>query len=309
MFSLTIYRLLTNELDREFHRISQRYEQTYGAPPLPLPEPESLQAAEDRIRNSLVFVNLIIFGVAGLGGYILAGVTLKPIQEMIDEQHRFVADASHELRTPLTSLKSEIEVYLRGKNHTVKESDELLHSNLEEVNKLQNLSDSLIQLSQQQNVDVINLFTDVSLTEMLQIAKGRVEKAAKQKGIIIKLPEKNFTVIGNKENLIQLFTIFLDNAIKYSPEKSTVTISAKKADHSVYIAIADEGIGIAKEDMPHIFDRFYRADVSRSKQNIAGYGLGLSIAKNIIDAHNGHIDVKSEKGKGSTFRITLPLAK
>lgn len=181
MFSLTIYRLLTNELDREFHRISQRYEQTYGAPPPPLPEPGTLQAAEDRIRNSLIYVNLIILGVAGLGGYILAGLTLKPIQEMLDDQNRFIADASHELRTPLTSLKSEIEVYLRGKNHTIKESNELLQSNLEEVNKLQNLSDNLIELSHQQKVDNVDLFAKVSLLEALQNAKKKIRKSSKAK--------------------------------------------------------------------------------------------------------------------------------
>lgn len=306
MFSITIYRLISNELEREFYRISDRYEREYQLQPSTLdPETAVLQDSEDRVRNSLIYVNLIILGVAGIGGYLLAGITLRPIKTMIDEQNRFITDASHELRTPLTSLKSEIEVYLRGENKTEKESTALLKSNLEEVNKLQYLSDYLIQLAQYSYAKKGTTEKN-SLKVILQNAQNKLEKAALQKHITIKLPKNNYYILANKEELTQLFTILIDNAIKYSYEKNTIIISTHKEAHMLSIDVIDTGIGIEKEAIPHIFDRFYRADSSRTKQNIPGYGLGLSIAKNIVQDHHGTITVQSEINKGSTFTVKLP---
>jgi signal transduction histidine kinase len=270
-------------------------------------DPTVVSESEDRIKFILIYVNVIIFGVAGIGGYVLAGITLRPIQVMIDEQKRFVADASHELRTPLTSLKSEIEVYLRGKKRTIEESDALLQSNLEEVNKLQYLSDNLIQLAQYPKAAPDVAFTQVSLEDILSSAKSKLDKAAKQKAIKVTLPAKKYTLFGDKEQLVQLITILLDNAIKYSPKKSTVTITADRVDRHVRIHVKDTGMGIEKEAIPHIFDRFYRADSSRTKQTTSGYGLGLAIAKNIVATHKGTISVLSEQGKGTTFTIVLPI--
>lgn len=311
MFSISIYRILTNELDREYHRFSNVYRQNIfnivPNPNMPPLDPAIVEESEGRIRLILIYVNVIILGVAGIGGYVLAGITLKPIQVMIDEQKRFVADASHELRTPLTSLKSEIEVYLRGQKQTVEESNALLQSNLEEVNKLQYLSDNLIQLAQYPKVAADATFTNVSLEDVLTSAKNKLDKAAKQKTIKVTLSTKKYTLFGDKEQLIQLITILLDNAIKYSPKKSTVIINADKIDHHIRIHVKDIGMGIEKEAIPHIFDRFYRADSSRTKQTISGYGLGLAIAKNIVTTHKGTISVLSEQGKGTTFTIVFPV--
>lgn len=307
MFSVTLYRILTSELDRGFQRISARYTQEYGPVPTPV-RPEFLehaylQASEERIAWTLVYINLIILVVSGVGGYILAGITLKPIRVMIDEQNRFITDASHELRTPLTSLRSEIEVYLRGKKHTPEEAQALLQSNLEEVAALQTLSDSLIELAQKEKSPYTKSFATVSLLPIVQSAVKKFQTPAKQKDITIKTKVTNETVCGDEERLIQLFGIFLDNAIKYSPKKTTVTIATKRVDGFVSISITDQGVGIDEKDIPHIFDRFYRADSSRSKQTIPGYGLGLSMAQKIIVEHGGSITVKSKEKKGTTFTI------
>lgn len=311
MFSLAIYRILTGELDNEVRHVATRYLQEFG--PIPpgqriIIESNAIEGAENRIKYSLIYINLVILGVAGIGGYILAGITLKPIKNMIEEQKRFITDASHELRTPLTSLKSEIEVYLRSKQHTIKESDVLLKSNLEEVNKLQYLSDSLIQLANPSQPQNTKALTKVSLKNVLEKAKIKYEMAAKQKNIIIQVSEKDYSILGNQDNLVQLFGIFIDNAIKYSPQKSIVRISMKKTDPFIQVSITDKGIGIAEKDISHIFDRFFRADISRTKQNVSGYGLGLSIAKDIVKSIDGEIAVKSNPGKGTTFTINLPVS-
>lgn len=310
MFSIAIYRILTSELEREVYRISNRYVATYGQlfpGGQDLQESAYLQASENRIIWTLIYINLVIFGVSGFGGYLLAGITLKPIRVMLSEQNRFITDASHELRTPITALRSEIEVYLRGKNHTVAAADTLLASNLEEVGNLQKLSDSLIKLSNNQTQN--HIATTVALSEVLQDAVRKVQKYAKQKQITITTKPLPAAVSGEKDSLVQLFGILLENAIKYSGAKSEITIKSHKKDGSVEVIVKDQGIGIAKKDIPHIFDRFYRADTSRTKQQTPGYGLGLSIAKKIIEAHHGSIRVESEPGKGSTFIVALPRNK
>ena len=142
------------------------------------------------------------------------------------------------------------------------------------------------------------------------IARGVPEKAvkkisplAKKKKIAIKTSIKNGRVKGQISNLIELFVILLDNAIKYSPKKSKVEIYSKHSKNEVKILVQDAGFGISDEDLGHIYDRFYRAEKSRSHD---GYGLGLSIAKKIVKAHRGSINALSEINKGTTFTITLP---
>lgn len=316
-FSFTLYTFLTNELERieraQQHRMevwlnpfAPDFFQGYTRPTF---DPEVFDEARQRILLTLLFINLGILAFSGAAGYFLAGRTLRPIKEMVDDQNRFITNSSHELRTPLTVLKSEIEVYLRSKNHNIKESNELLTSNLEEVNNLQILSDNLIQLAQYEKPNGNNILTDVSLAGAIYEAEKKLHKAAKQKSISIEIDVEDCFVRADKESLAQLFGIFLDNAIKYSPEKSKITITSRKIDHSVTVNIEDQGMGIDKKDIPHIFDRFYRADSSRTKQTVDGYGLGLSIAKKIIDSFNGSISVKSEPGKGTVFALQLKYSK
>ncbi len=315
LFSVAVYKALT----REYNYLSQREVMREGSmrffPPLaitPLPrrfqlDPEVLEESRQRVEIVLIIINLIILGLSGVLGYFLAGRTLEPIEEMLSEQNRFITDSSHELRTPLTALRSEIEVALRDKGLSLSEAKKLLQSNLEEVNNLQSLSDNLIKLTQYQKG--ANHFTlkEVSLSEVVQEAVKKASPLAKNKKIKISTEVKNVQIEGNKQTLIDLLVIFLDNAVKYSYQGKDVTITSERPDHSVVISINDQGIGISKEDLPHIFDRFYRVDKSRTKVEASGYGLGLSIAKEIAEKHNGKIWVESQLEKGTTFNIQLPL--
>lgn len=307
-FSVAIYRVLIGEFAR-VERV-QRLRRSLQLPSefrRPVIDPEVLKESENRLKATLVLVNLSLLGMAGVAGYFLAGRTLKPIQEMVDEQSRFITDASHELRTPLTSLKSEIEVNLRDKNLTLAETRRLLQSNLEEVNNLQYLSDNLIKLTQYQKTDDRKFFEKISLSSVLNEACRKVINLAKHKNIAVLNRTKDYNVMADRQSLIELFVILLDNAIKYSPMGKKIIISAKKIDHSVAINIIDQGVGIEEKDLLRLFDRFYRADKSRTKIEVGGYGLGLSIAKQIAEKHLGVISVESKKGQGSTFTVSLPI--
>lgn len=290
-FSMTIYRAFTNELGR-FNRIERiRLERR-----IPIDE------IKQRILMRLILLNICILAGSALAGYFLAGKTLKPISDMMDKQNRFITDASHELRTPLTALKSEIEVNLRNRKMTLPIAKRLLQSNLEEVNTLQTLSDDLIKLTANNSLDMGSIPLAVSVKD----AVGRVSVAAKVKRITIIKTIPNFSLTGNATLLTELFIILLDNAIKYSARGKNIRITGEKTDSHVMIHISDQGYGIKDKDIPHIFDRFWRADTSRTKTTVEGYGLGLSIAKQIVEKHQGTISVKSTIDRGTTFTITLP---
>lgn len=310
-FSAVIYKGLVNEVERferaQRFRIERRLDLPRLAQPIPA-SPELIEEIKQRILLMLVFINCGILAIAGGFGYLLAGRTLKPIKEMVEEQNRFISDASHELRTPLTSLKSAFEVYLRDKHPTLKEARTLVGESVSEINKLQSLSDSLLQLAQYQKPNNQIKFEKISLTKVVKEAIHRVEPLAKEKRIRIENTTQETKIEGIKFSLADLLVILFDNAIKYSEKNSKVTISSTKTDRHILVHVADCGIGINKKDLPYIFERFYRADSTRSKTKANGYGLGLSIAKEIVILHHGSINAESNKQKGTTFTVKLPLS-
>ena len=196
-----------------------------------------------------------------------------------------------------------MEVNLRDKNLTLDDAKKIINNNIDQVNKLQSLSDSLLELAQYQNINNRNYFKIVSLKKIIDEVVERITPLAEKKQIVIKKKLIEAEMKANKDSLNNLFTILLDNAIKYSQNNTQIIGSLKKSNKSIVVSITDSGIGIDKKDLPHIFDRFYRADKARTKD---GYGLGLSIAKKIVNDHNGSIDVKSKRGQGTTFTIKLP---
>ncbi|HXH27069.1 MAG TPA: HAMP domain-containing sensor histidine kinase, partial [Candidatus Acidoferrum sp.] len=248
---------------------------------------------------------IVLLAVACAASYLLARHNLRPLEQAMEAQSRFTADASHELRTPLTTMRTEIEVALRNPALGKAEMRDLLHSNLEEVAKLKALSEGLLRLAQADGAAV--QMARVSLAAVVKNASKQLAATAGAKHITIAENIKDVTVTGDQQSLSELLVILLDNAIKYSPEQTTVTITTLTQNKQALCTVADQGRGIKAADLPHIFDRFYRTDASRSKLSPGGYGLGLPIARKIIEAHRGSIEVKSAPGKGSTFTIKLPL--
>lgn len=323
LFSVLIFKAWTVEVDR-FER-AQRFfiERRLQEGDLPPPpngrrlflsnngeplNPELITETKQRILLLLIVANAGILVITGGLGYFLAGRTLKPIKEMIDEQNRFITDASHELKTPLTSLRSEFEVAMMDeKKIQLKEAKDLIKSGFEEIVILQGLAENLLELTQQHKKIGQLKVKAVSLLEIVEAAFKKVIPLAKQKHITINNNVDDYFLEGQPHSLTGLFVILLDNAIKYSAEHTEITLTSKKTDHHIQIEVIDKGMGIEEKDIPHVFDRFYRADKSRSK--IPGYGLGLSIAKQIIEAHKGSITIESKSKIGTKFIVHLPLAK
>lgn len=297
-----ILRLQRYRIDHPNDIISQVRQEERPQAPM---EIEVMEEAKMRTLAGLFGVNIIILLLSSLAGYFLAGLTLKPIKKMVDEQNQFVTDASHELRTPLTSLRTEIEVALRSNDVSIVHAKKLLASNLEDVIALQTLSDRLLELSAQQDSSFL---TSVFLPEAIQSAVKTVTGLAKIKNIAIKKDVDDLHVQGIQSSIVEVFVIILDNAIKYSPSKSTIHIHAKKDADMISVTVQDNGIGVSEEDLPHLFDRFYRANKSRSKMDTSGYGLGLSIAQKIMKVHNGIITVASSLNKGTIVTMKFQKA-
>lgn len=308
LFSLAIYKGFTLEFER-FDRLQRsRIENTLPFRDFRMPrlnvDQELINQAKERARNSLILINLGILILAGGASYFLAGRTLKPIEQMLDDQNRFIADASHELRTPLTALKSEIEVSLRDKDLKLREAKKLLESNLEEVNRLSLLSERMTDLVRCQKINN-QTFKQIKISQVWQEAIKQVKPLLLQKQINLHRDSQDYVLEGVFDRLVQLLVILLDNAVKYSQIKYQIFLTTSQLDHQIRIEVKDEGMGIDKRDLPYIFDRFFQADKSRS-ENASGFGLGLSIAKNIVNMHSGTIAVESKPGKGTKFIIWLP---
>lgn len=312
-FSVVLYHSSSDSISTGFEHqrtaLRKQFEY-YGLTPLPSSlerlQTSEISAAEQHLIANLTLANIAVFVVGGAFSFYMARRTLLPIERTMEAQTRFTADASHELRTPLTAMQTEIEVALRDTKLPSKEARALLESNLEEVRRLQDLSDGLLALANQDEEHFEP--KPVKSHQVFTSAIARVAKVAEQKHIIIKNNAEHLEILGDKDSLIQLFMILLDNAIKYSAPGKTIELAAYGKNNNAYLSITDHGYGIEAVDLPHIFERLYRADSSRSKEKIGGYGLGLSIAKKIVELHKGAVDATSKMGEGSTFTVRIPLA-
>lgn len=305
-------------IHQQFNQIEQRWQKEQRRSSTPPEEvqigllilADNLHSAKRDLAMQLLFINAGIAVFVSISGYILSGKTLAPIQKVYEEQKRFITDAAHELRTPITALKTSLEVNLMDKK-LPKLSQIILKENLEDVVQLEKLATRLLRLSHPEKI-VSNLQTQ-PLDEITQSALRVVEPLAKKKKITLEYtpPHKELMIPGEKDSLIELLLIILDNAIKYSPSKTTISVVATSRSSYAHIAITDQGVGIPPDDVPHIFDRFYRVDVSRteafSNADFHSHGLGLSIAQKIVYEHRGKISVKSTLSEGTTFVISLPL--
>jgi signal transduction histidine kinase len=271
-------------------------------------EQERLDAyseAKERLLARLVMTNIVILVGGGLLSYYLAARTLRPIEEAHEAQSRFTADASHELRTPITAMRSENEVALMDPKLTLEQAKQQLKSNIEELEKLTALSEGLLSLAQRGNTELPG--HKILVKNVVNNAVNQVTPLAEKKNISIKTDVlKSATIWADEVSITEALITLLDNAVKYSDPSMVVHVTVTRVAKNVEIAVSDTGIGIPGSDLPYIFDRFYRADLSRTKQGTNGYGLGLAIAKNIVDANKGSLTVTSQVGQGSTFTLSLP---
>lgn len=263
--------------------------------------------ALDQLRNILIVLNTISFLVIPFIAWFLTGYALRPVEETHEKQKQFVSDAAHELKTPLAIIGGEIEVALRRKRN-ISDYHSVLSSAKEEIGRLGDLVENLLFLARDDQRKQPLGLERTELVDTVNSVLSSLNPALHKKNLHVSFnpPEDNLVIAGQPAAIRQLFVNLLDNATKYSKKNGHIEVNIAENKPYASVSVKDNGIGVAPENLDKIFDRFFRVDTSRT--DIKGYGLGLSIAKSIIERHNGSIQLKSELNKGSTFIVNLPLA-
>ncbi len=252
---------------------------------------------------------LFVFFVALL----LARLALRPVQEAWVKQRRFVADASHELKTPLTVILANTEIVRENPESSVAEQDKWLAGTLEESRKMEELIQDLLMMAQTESDALVESYARaieerVNLSDLVATNAMQFEAVAFEQHVTMNYDniEPDLWVKGVPAYLERLVRILIDNACKYAGSPGEITLSLVSRGKDAVLTVENSGETICPEDLPHVFDRFFRADTARSDDH--GHGLGLSIAKNIVDAGKGTICVTSEPGASTVFTVELPLA-
>ena len=279
-----------------------------------------LQALQDRstevatlnaVLAVLVIGGLLVVIVASALGTIYARRALVPIRESLGaqrdalrRQREFAADASHELRTPLTVIRSSVEHLARHRDRPIGETSEALDDIDAEVTHLAALVDDLLLLARSDSGAVPMESSVVDLGDIAFDAASVLGRSAEVRGVRVVVDPEPAMVTGDPARLRQLVMILVDNAIRHSPREGTVGVTVRAAGPIASVEVADDGPGVRPEDMPHVFDRFWRAPGAPS----GGTGLGLAIAKWVVDQHDGRIGVANREPGGAMFRVELPAA-
>jgi signal transduction histidine kinase len=281
---------------------------TYQAPDGSILQVGRLLNDQDRLLSQYLKGLLLLGGAASLllalGSWLLAGRSIRPAERAWEQQQSFVANASHELRAPLTILRASADYALRSKKRSEKEKS--LRDIVEECDYMDRLVEDLLLLSR---LDARRLKMEaepVSIPTLMEEITHQVEKVAAEKGISIEIHSMPLQVLGDPLRLRQVLLILLDNAMRFTPRGGIIRLEAARQGREATIAVIDNGCGIPEEDLPHLFERFYT--VSGQPEAERGNGLGLSIAKGLVEAHNGRITIVSKPDQGTTVKITLPLA-
>lgn len=308
-FSAAIYHFaqaaLQNGLQTQSTRILNRYP-GFDFEPILSPD-DDLTTGSHRILRNLFYFNVAVLIAAGFFSHALARRTLRPIEQSHEQQKRFTADVSHQLRTPLTALKMSSEVALMDHSSSKAELRNALTSNIEEADKLEQLVNNLLRLTKLEATELQQQFTAVAAEDIVTDALGVMAPAARLKDITITNTSKPAMLRGDHGSLVQLVGILLDNAVKYSPRNSNVSITSDRSASWYELHVSDHGSGIPRSALQHVFERFYRTDGARLVQETNGFGLGLSIARLIADIHGATITLTSTEGKGTTATVRLPI--
>jgi len=233
---------------------------------------------------------------------------LSRLEESFRKVNQFSGDASHELRTPLTILKGETEVALRWAKHP-DEFRNMLESSMEEIDRMSRIIEDLLTLAKSEAGEKSLEIRELSLSDLLQVLYMQAKTLGEPKGIRPELKldvTREIRIQGDELRLRQLFLNLIANAVKYTPEGGQLEISLATREDEAVVTVSDTGIGIPEEHLPHIFDRFYRIDKARNRED-GGTGLGLAIVQSLAQAHDGRVNVTSIPGEGSTFTVYLPI--
>lgn len=302
---LLIFSLAAIQAEKKaFAKIEQALGDPIQRPNLTALLERSLKGYEQDFRQGLFFFDMILLLAAFVLSYFLSGSTLKPIQTMLKEQEEFSADASHELRTPLATINMEIEALKRTEKSLPQYFKNVLDSIQQEVGRMSALVEGLLTLVREDDYQKTAKSFDFS--QSIENILKQVTVIAEKKKIQITFDgPKKLIILGVEEKLKQIILIFLDNAIKYTPWAGKIHLSLKQDKGKIFFSVEDSGFGITPEDLPHIFERFYRGKTS-AQNKTKGVGLGLSIAKKISANMGGKLSAESSPGKGSKFTLEFP---
>jgi signal transduction histidine kinase len=277
------------------------------SPTLVLQVARSLEPEEEALDHLLAVLLLgggAAIVIAAIGGWFLAGKALTPVQQAFERQNVFVADASHELRTPLAVIRANAE-FLQVREPASEEAAEIVS----ETDRLTALVDSLLAVARGDGANGGVSYDDLDLGAVVEGSATSMRSLATDRGIGLDVSaEPELRVRGSREQLRQLVVILVDNALRYTGEGGRVAVDVAGRDGSAVMAVSDTGIGIPADALDHVFERFYRADDARSRDS-GGAGLGLAIARKLVEEHGGRIAAESTPGEGSTFTVTLPLVR
>jgi two-component system phosphate regulon sensor histidine kinase PhoR len=242
-------------------------------------------------------------------GLVLVFHDITELRRLEQVRKDFVANVSHELRTPLTAIKGYIEALQEGAFDDQTQRDQFLDTIRKQTDRLNLIITDLLLLAKIESGQVPLKQEPIALAGVINRTVSLLRRQLEQKRhtVRIHIPEDLPPVLGDEERLSQVFSNLLDNAIKYTPDQGTITISAEAGDAFVVASVEDTGIGIPPKDLPRIFERFYRVDKARARE-LGGTGLGLSIVKHLVEGHGGTVTVESLPGRGTKFRVMLPMA-
>lgn len=311
---LTIFTLLTfNARESSYVRVHRVIETNTEGKAALVEFEQYFDEFNTRFKQRILLFDGFILLVLAWASWRLSGITLLPIQKMLEEQEAFAAEASHELRTPLTTMKMEVDMFVRKmqksseKNVSHKDLMTLFVSLKEEVEHMHALTEGLLAMvrnkrnqsstSSTEVIDLAQLATQL-LTSMKPVAEAKqIKLTSDLSGDTIKVPV-------HRQQVRQVLYILLDNALKYTPKQGRVLVGEVREREMVGLVIQDTGKGIAPKDLNRIFERWYRS--SKQSRGDKGLGLGLAIAKKLVEQNRGVIEVESELTKGTTFRIVFP---
>jgi two-component system sensor histidine kinase CiaH len=235
-----------------------------------------------------------------------ANRSIIPIKEAFDKQKQFIGDASHELKTPLAVINTNVDVLLSNKEDTILDQSKWLYYIKSETERMNKLTNDLLYLAQVDYSEAKMIFSELNLSEAVENIILTMEAVIFEKDLSFEYYiEPSLKILGNAEQIKQVVMILLDNAIKYTNPKGTINLSLTKYSSNILLVVKNSGEGISAEHIDKVFDRFYRTDKSRVRKS-GGYGLGLAIAKAIVEQHKGRIYVKSTLNESTTFTVELP---
>ncbi|QSX08058.1 sensor histidine kinase [Alkalibacter rhizosphaerae] len=260
----------------------------------------------DWLFQFLIIAMVIGVTLSFVGGYILSGRTIVPIRKSIQKQQEFVANVSHELRTPIAVVLTNLDVVKSAPKEPVEDQMVWLDNAYDETKRMEKVVGDLLFLAKA-DAGQLNLEKEyLDLSYLITNTSERLMPLAAKKNIsIYNTIDERTRLYADKMRLTQLVIILLDNAIKYSLENTTITISTKEERGLYQLRFKDQGVGIPVEDLDKVYERFYRADKARSRE-MGGTGLGLSIAKWIADEHDWRLEISSEAGQGTMVRLWIP---